>query len=150
MPRPSATLTPFGVKKLNDKLELLKQRYVDISHDLKDKTQSHSILAIKRIEHEIIAVDILNMERVLASAHVIEKDLCPFKIAQGTTVIYAEHATASQNEVTLVDPLEADPSEGFISIKSPIGAALLGHMAEDTVYITTPKGINQLKIIRLA
>lgn len=145
----SAALTTFGVERLHGKLEMMKERYEHIKKDLKDKTQSYSILAIKRIEQEILAADILNMERVLSSANVIEKDAHPATAEQGTTVVYVQGPTSIQNQVTLVHPLEADPSEGFVSIMSPIGAALLGHNAEDIVLIKTPKGINQLTIVRL-
>lgn len=144
-----AILTPFGVKKLHDKLDKMKERYENISQDLKDKTQSYSILAIKRVELGMLIVDILNIERILSSAQVIEKDSNPLKAEQGTTVVYVHDSTAVQKEVTLVDPLEADPSEGFVSIESPIGSALLGRNVEDTVLITTPKGINRLTIVRL-
>jgi transcription elongation GreA/GreB family factor len=146
----SLALTTFGVKRLHDKLAIMKERYEHITKDLKDKTQSYSILAIKRIEQEILAADILNMERVLSSANVIEKDIHPCIAEQGTTVVYVQDSTSAQTEVTLVHPLEADPSEGFVSVKSPIGAALLGHNVEDVVLITTPKGINKLTIVRLA
>jgi transcription elongation factor GreA len=150
MHRQPAILTTFGVKKLHSKLDKMKNRYESISQALKDKTESYDILAIKQVELGMLIVDILNIERILSSAQIIEKDNNPLTAGQGTTVVYVHDSTATQKEVTLVDPLEADPSEGFVSIESPLGSALLGCNVEDTVLITTPRGINRLTIVRLA
>ncbi len=49
----------------------------------------------------------------------------------------------------LVGPQEADPRNGRISHKSPIGEALLNHKAGDNVVVTTPAGEIHLKIIKI-
>jgi transcription elongation factor GreA len=102
-----------------------------------------------RIEQEIIASDMMNMDQVLSHATIMEKSDHPMIVEQGTKVTYVQGDTGVQTEVTLVDPLEADPSEGFISVNSPVGSMLLGHHINDTVSITTPKGTNQLTIVGL-
>lgn len=145
----SPTLTIFGINKLRAQYNLLKERYAHISQGLKDRTQSGNILTIMRLEQEIIASDMMNMDQVLSHAKIIEKNADPVTVEQGTKVVYIQGDTGAQTEVTLVDPLEADPSEGFISINSPVGSMLLGHHVNDTVSITTPKGINQLTIVGL-
>jgi transcription elongation factor GreA len=47
---------------------------------------------------------------------------------------------------TLVSPHEANMKEGKISIKSPIGQALLGKKVGDSVDVHVPAGTIQLKI----
>jgi transcription elongation factor GreA len=47
---------------------------------------------------------------------------------------------------TIVSPHEANLREGKISIKSPIGQALLGKKAGDTVEVHVPAGILKLRI----
>jgi transcription elongation factor GreA len=51
---------------------------------------------------------------------------------------------------TIVSPHEANMSEGKISIKSPIGQALLNRKAGDTVDVHVPAGILKLKIENIA
>jgi len=145
----SPTLTILGINKLRAQYNLLKERYAHVSQDLKDRTQSGNILTIMRIEQEIIASDMMNMDQVLSHAKIIEKNADPVTVEQGTKVVYVQGDTGVQTKITLVDPLEADPSEGFISINSPVGSMLLGHHVNDIVSITTPKGINQLTIVGL-
>lgn len=40
----------------------------------------------------------------------------------------------------LVGPTESDPAKNKISIDSPVGKALLGHTAKETVLVETPDG----------
>jgi regulator of nucleoside diphosphate kinase len=48
--------------------------------------------------------------------------------------------------VTLVFPTEADYERGRLSILAPIGTALLGYRAGDTVEWEVPAGVRRLKI----
>lgn len=47
----------------------------------------------------------------------------------------------------LVGPVEADPATGGISIASPIGQALLGRRAGETIEVVTPGGIRVVELI---
>lgn len=47
---------------------------------------------------------------------------------------------------TIVNPHEANVREGKISVKSPIGEALLGKKAGDIVEVRVPAGIQKLRI----
>lgn len=47
----------------------------------------------------------------------------------------------------LVGPIEADPAARRISIESPIGRALVGHRAGDTVEVETPGGVRAVEIV---
>jgi len=55
-------------------------------------------------------------------------------------------SSGSRMEYTLVDPLQANPNLKLISIKSPIGAGLLGKKVGDSVEIDVPSGKITLKI----
>ncbi len=50
---------------------------------------------------------------------------------------------------TLVSPQEADFGKGKISIKSPIGAALLGKSVGDVVEVEAPAGTISLKVLTI-
>ena len=51
-----------------------------------------------------------------------------------------------QMTYTLVNPHEADLSGGKISVKSPIGQALLGKKPGDSVVVKVPAGVVKLRI----
>ncbi len=145
----TTTLTMSGAEKLRAQFEGLKERYKHLTQELKDKTQSHNILAVKSIEKEIIFSDMRKVETILSHAIIIEKHAPSLQAEQGTKITYKQEGTEGMRTVTLVDPLEADPLEGFVSIQSPVGSMLLGRKAGDTVRITTPKGNLQLTITAL-
>lgn len=48
--------------------------------------------------------------------------------------------------IKLVYPESADFKTGFISVLSPLGSALLGYKAGDTISFEVPKGIKKIKI----
>ena len=52
-------------------------------------------------------------------------------------------------EYTLLSELEADFSQGKISITSPVGKGLLGHKENESVEIKVPAGILRYKILRI-
>jgi transcription elongation factor GreB len=49
----------------------------------------------------------------------------------------------------LVGPDEADPKEGYISVDSPIAAALRGRRAGDEVVVALPEGDQDLEVLRV-
>lgn len=145
----STALTISGIEKLRAKLHLLKTRYERIVHDLQEKSDDQDVLAIKRIEIDLIASDMTKIKDILASATILTKESTPVKAEQGTKVVYLHGETGIEHEVTLVDPLEADPLEGLVSVQSPVGSQLLGRQIGDSVTVTTSKGNLQLTITGL-
>jgi transcription elongation factor GreA len=56
----------------------------------------------------------------------------------GTTVTIADTETGDTKRYTIVGQEEADIKQGKISVQSPVGKALIGHKAGDSVTIKTP------------
>jgi len=54
-----------------------------------------------------------------------------------------------EESITLVGALEARPVLGKISIESPIGRAIAGHRAGDTVKAVTPRGQSTIRILEV-
>lgn len=54
--------------------------------------------------------------------------------------------TAQEDEYTLVFPGKMNRGHGKISILAPIGAALIGAQEHETVSVTTPSGLKQLRV----
>lgn len=66
-------------------------------------------------------------------------------IAIGSTV--SIKTSKNSFTFTIVSPAEANPAKGFISYESPVGQALVGHKAGDSVTVKTPSGMIDYSII---
>ena len=86
-------------------------------------------------------------QRVLEFARVIDTSrLGSDKVGLLSKVEITNQASNARMAYTLVSPHEANMKEGKISIKSPIGQALLGKKVGDVVDVRVPAGIIRLKI----
>lgn len=56
----------------------------------------------------------------------------------------------TESHYTLVGSTEANPLEGKISDQSPIGKAIIGAKAGDTVVFSIPSGEKKIKIISIS
>lgn len=67
----------------------------------------------------------------------------------GSKVTIVEEYEDEEETYFLVGPQEASPTKGRISYSSPIGQALMGHRAGDTVVAHTPAGDVRFKLIKI-
>jgi transcription elongation factor GreA len=72
------------------------------------------------------------------------------RAAYGSRIVVLDVAKGSEIEYKLVTVEEADAPKGLISTSSPIGRALLGKKVGDEVQVTTPAGIKDYEVVRLA
>ncbi len=98
----------------------------------------------------LLEARIAAIERTLAQAQIVES--APPRsgeIGLGSCVVVRdeEGEVATYN---LVGSAEANPRRGLISYESPVGRALLGHRAGDTVSVETPAGIRHLTIVSVS
>lgn len=87
------------------------------------------------------------LQKVLQFSRVIDTD----KLPQGevnllSRVEFTNLKTGVRMTYTVVSPHEMNLQEGKISLKAPIGAALMGHRAGDVVDVQAPSGTFQLRI----
>ena len=136
-------LTKEGLEKLKKEYETLKALRLS-----KLKGETPKILHSDDVSTEYLAfkedIDLLEnrifeLEYILKNFILIKK---PPKEKQNIVNIGATVTLADEegliNEFMLVGTLEANPSEGKISIDSPVGKALLGKKIGDEVLITSP------------
>ncbi len=88
---------------------------------------------------------LMQINQILANAQIIQKNKDATTVSLGSKVVV--EVNGNERIYTIVGPQEIDLTQGFISNVSPIGEALLGHEAGDTVEIITPGGKQQYKII---
>lgn len=73
--------------------------------------------------------------------------------ADGRAVLGAflevEDADGGRRELRLVGGDEADPARGWVRVDSPLGAALLGRRAGESVIVERPRDTVDLRIVRV-
>jgi regulator of nucleoside diphosphate kinase len=78
---------------------------------------------------------------VLIDARMVPHDRLPAdRVAMNARVAYREEPGGQSRTVALVHPNEAAPSEGRISVLSPVGRALLGRRAGSVASLSVPGG----------
>ena len=90
------------------------------------------------------------LKTVIGSSEVIEMENGPAdRVVFGRTVILYNLKTEEEVSYQLLGPYESDPENGKISVKSPLGKALIGREEGDSVKVKTPKGINEFEILEI-
>jgi transcription elongation factor GreA len=93
---------------------------------------------------------IAELEAKLAYCRIIDdENMSKDEILIGATAWLKDMDTEEKLTYTLVSELEADYSEGKISISSPVGKGLLNHKVNEIVDIRIPAGILRYKIIKI-
>lgn len=91
---------------------------------------------------------ILQLEQQIRTAQVIEK-VDKDRVDVGSTVLIEDMEEHLQEKVTIVGSTESNPFEGRISNESPVGRALMGAKAGDTVEAEAPNGVLKYKVISI-
>ena len=87
------------------------------------------------------------LQRILEHARVINPDVLPKdRVSLLSQVEFTNLATNVRMKFEIVSPHEMDLEAGKISLKSPIGAALMGKKVGDIVEVRVPSGTLNLRI----
>ena len=100
-----------------------------------------------KTEQGLIEGEILEIEEKLKHAVIIKE--CNSKkgvVSLGSKVDLVDDETGEAQTFEIVGTTEADVEEGKISNESPVGNALLGRKAGDSVKVQAPAGITSLTI----
>lgn len=150
-------LTREGQRKLLDELEHLKttkrrqlskavgdaRAHGDISENAEyDAAKDAQAQNEKRIAE---------LEQKLSHARIIDDQDIPSDVVLiGATVELKDLDSDEEVKYLLVSEVEADYTQGKISITSPVGSALLNHKEKETVEIKIPAGILRYKILKIS
>jgi len=91
---------------------------------------------------------ILTLEQMVKKAVVIDEKTHHDKVEIGSHVMVEADGTPEQ--YVIVGSAEAAPAEGRISDESPVGKALMGHRAGETVRLVVPAGAVEMKILAVS
>lgn len=131
---------------------LINVEYPKIKDDLSearaqgDLSENFEYRAARRAQAKCIS-RIKFLQNVLKYSRVIDtKTLPKDQVTLLSKVEFTNLTTNTRLRYTIVSPHEMDLEHGKISLKSPIGQALMGHKAGDTVEVTAPAGTMRFRI----
>jgi transcription elongation factor GreA len=94
---------------------------------------------------------IAEIEDKLTRVRTIDTDQIPKdKVYLFAKVLVKDLSDDEEIEYTVVPPDEADVDNDIISVKSPIGQALLGHGVGEVVEFTVPAGAIRYEILKIS
>jgi transcription elongation factor GreA len=140
-------LTPEGYRGLETRLKNLREvRRLEVADRLRLAMEEGGDLSENaeyedaKNEQAFVEGEILRLEGILSSAQIIEEGARHDHVAVGARVTVQEKGTSERELYHLVGSAEASPSEGKISVESPMGKALLGAKVGDQVRVHAPAG----------
>lgn len=150
-------VTLIGFKRLEEELLDLKsvQRpkvIADIATarehgDLSENAEYHAA----REQQSFIEGRIRELDFVLGCANVIDpKTLSGDSVKFGATVSIVDEDTEAEETYQIVGDYEANTEEGRLSISAPVAKALIGKSEGDSVSVSTPKGVRDYEIVKVA
>jgi transcription elongation factor GreA len=147
-------LSKEGYEKIKKELHHLKtverpdiSKQIAEARDKGDLSENAEYDAAKDAQG-MLEYRIAKMEETLANAKIIDdKNIDNSKVYLLSTVYIKNHNTKKDLKYKLVSEDEANHKEGKISIKSPIGSALMGKVKGDVVDAKVPAGTIKLEIL---
>jgi transcription elongation factor GreA len=140
-------LTPEGLVNLEKRLKYLKEiRRAEIAERLRQAMEEGGDLNENaeyedaKNEQAFLEGEITRLETIISSAEIIEDSGKKDQVVVGSHVTVVEKGTKEQEIYHLVGSAEAKPSEGKISIESPLGKALMGAKPGQKVTVKAPDG----------
>jgi len=141
---------------MKDELQALRQRTlvvaaaIEKARDLGDLRENADYHAARE-EQAMIQARIRDLESKIARAVVLDENAIDTGTARiGATVRVLNRKTRREVTYTLVSPVEADTANGRLSVKSPVGAALLGKAVGEVAVAKVPAGDLELEVLDIS
>ncbi len=140
-----ATLTTQGYSKLEKELANLKNQRSQVTEEIHwaaaDKDfRENAPLEAARERKSHLEGRITEIESILNQAKIAGENQDISKAKFGDTVVLIDLSSGKESKYTLVDPREANPARGKLSVASPLGKAILDKEKGQTVEVVAPAG----------
>jgi len=146
-------LSKKGIKELKKtiiQLEHDKQRTLKCIREL-DKTldRDDHLSRIEKISNlESIKSELADKQLILANAKLLPTKRTRMQVVIGSVVeLIDKHGRLFR--FTIVDSIEANPSDGRISTQSPLGRSLIGRTVRDIIEWGNGVKTNQFQLVRI-
>lgn len=150
-------MTSEGLKQLEDELEDLKvNRRKENAQKIKEAREQGDLsenaeYEAAREEQREIEARIAELDELIKNVEIVDLDEMDMnKVHIGSIVKVYDVAYNEEIEYYIVGTAEADILNNRLSNESPVGAALMGHVAGDTVELDTPGGRATYKVLSIA
>ncbi len=146
-------LSKKGMKELKKSVAKLEHRQAAALADLRnlDKIDSHE-QRLERVEKlaqlEIIESELADKKQLLDRAKLFPRKRDALRASIGSVVELID-MQGRLFRYTLVDSVEANPSDGRISIHSPLGKSLVGKTIRETIEWSTGLTNRQMQLIAI-
>ncbi|HFB06913.1 MAG TPA: transcription elongation factor GreA [Chloroflexi bacterium] len=139
------TLTAQGYARLKAELTSLKNQRSQVIEEIQraaaDKDfRENAPLAAAREQKSYLEGRIKELEATLNLARIVEEDRDTSRAKVGDTVVLRDLSSGKEFIYTLVDPREANPARGKLSVASPLGRVILDKEKGQTVEVDAPAG----------
>ena len=131
---------------------LINEVYPKVTDDLAeasaqgDRSDNAGYREARRMQGKTIS-RIRFLQKILEHSRVIDPDALPKdRVCLLSRVVFTNLATNTRMTFEIVSPHEMDLEAGKISLKSPIGAALMGKKVGDIAEAQVPSGTLRLRI----
>ncbi len=131
---------------------LIEEVYPRVQEDLAetsaqgDRSDNAGYREARRLQGKTIS-RIRFLQKILEHSRVIDTDALPKdEVSLLSYVEFTNLSTNSRMKFQIVSPHEMDLEAGKISLKSPIGAALMGKKVGDIAEAQVPSGILRLRV----
>jgi transcription elongation factor GreA len=135
------------VKKLRAELEEMDREFrIELPRLIReaaaqgDLSDNAEYRAAKQRQEFVKARIVHLKERLSALSMINVSNLPRDRVGFGSIITLEDQESGEKKEYRIVLPEEVDPSKGKISIRSPVGQALVGKEEGDEVVIRTPRG----------
>lgn len=145
-----------GLTKLKEDLAACKARRMEVAAiiehargfgDLRENADYHAA----KEEQAMLHARIRDLEDKVARSSVLEDETIDMSKAYvGSVVRVLNKKTNKEFKYTLVSEVEADLAQGKISVRSPVGEALLGKSVGDTAVAKVPAGNIEFKVLEIS
>ena len=147
-------MTATGYEELKTELTGLKKERPKLSEDIHkaaaDKDfRENAPLEAARERQGMVESRIRHPESMLKTAVVSEERPSDLVVSIGTTVTIQGLSDSEEMSYKLVNPNEASPLKGKLSVSSPIGKALLGSKQGDVIEVVAPAGALNYRVVRI-
>ena len=147
-------LSKKGIKELKKSISALENDLSKVRNSLRnmDKDVSHEG-RLERIEAlaslESIEQELFEKRELLKNSRLTPEKKNPIEVAIGSVVELIDRQ-GKKLRFTLVESVEANPFDGRISTKSPLGMKLIGKTIRDTIEYTTKAGQYQMIVVGIS
>lgn len=147
-------LTDSDVKKIQEEIEhrklVIRKEALEAVKEARahgDLSENFEYKAAKQYKNQNES-RIRYLERMLKNAEIIEDEWKSDEVGLNSVVrVYIEEDD-EEEEYKIVTSIRGSSLNGYISIESPMGKALLGHKAGDTVHIQVNEAYGYDAVIR--